>query len=76
MTVDLNNIIKTFNTAAEEITGFPRTRVQGLNIQNIFPEFLPYLNKETIDEQAKARIEIIIQGRKKKKSIWVCPYPR
>jgi len=67
MTVNLNNIIKTFNTAAEEITGFPRTRVQGLNIQNIFPEFLPYLNKETIDEQAKARIEIIIQGRKKEK---------
>ncbi len=31
------------------------------------PEFLPYLNKETIDEQAKARIEIIIQGRKKEK---------
>lgn len=67
MTVDLNNIIKTFNTAAEEITGFPRTRVQGFNIQDIFPEFLPYLNKETVDEQSRVRIEIMIQGRKKDK---------
>ena len=53
MTVDLNNIIKTFNTAAEEITGFSRGKVQGLNVVDVLPDFLPFLTKETIDEQIK-----------------------
>jgi len=67
MTIDLNNVIKTFNAAAEEITGFSRAKVQGLNIQDVFPEFLQFLNKETIDEQNKARIEIVITGRNREK---------
>lgn len=67
MTVDLKNVIQTFNTAAEEITGFSRAKVQGLNIKDVFPEFLQFLNKETIDEQSKARIEIVITGRNREK---------
>jgi len=64
MTVDLNNIIKTFNNAAEEITGFSREKVQGLNVGDVLPEFIPLLNKETIDEQIKTRIEIVTKGKK------------
>ena len=63
MTVDLNNIIKTFNTAAEEITGFSRGKVQGLNLVDVLPYFLPFLTKETIDEQIKTRIEIVTKGK-------------
>jgi two-component system sensor histidine kinase PilS (NtrC family) len=33
----------------------------------VFPEFLQFLNKETIDEQNKARIEIVITGRNREK---------
>ncbi len=67
MTVDLNNIIKTFNTAAEEITGFSREKVQGMNVRDVLPEFLPFLKEETFEEQMKTRIEISILGKKKEK---------
>lgn len=67
MTVDFNNIIKTFNSAAEEITGFSRRKVQGLKVNDVFPEFVPFLNEETIEEQLKTRIEITIIGKNKEK---------
>ncbi len=67
MTVDLNNVIKTFNTAAEEITGFSRKKVQGMNVRDVLPEFLPFLKEETFEEQMKTRIEISILGKKKQK---------
>lgn len=67
MTVDLNNVIKTFNTAAEEITGFSREKIQGMNVRDVLPEFLPYLKEETFEEQMKTRIEISILGKKKEK---------
>ncbi|MEN6422502.1 MAG: ATP-binding protein [Smithella sp.] len=67
MTVDLNNIIKTFNNAAEEMTGFSRAKIQGLGVGDIFPEFLPFLNQEVVDEQIKNRMEITIRGRKGEK---------
>ena len=63
MTIDLQNTIKTFNNAAEEITGFPRTKVQNRRIEDIFPEFMPFLNEKTINEQTKKRLEIIITGK-------------
>jgi len=62
MTVDLQNIIKTFNNAAEEITGFQRSKVMGLKIDDVFPEFLPFMNTEMIDKQLKNRIEVLIKG--------------
>ncbi|MFA5322542.1 MAG: ATP-binding protein [Smithella sp.] len=64
MTANLNNTIKTFNNAAEEITGFSRERVQGLGVGDVFPEFLQFMNKETINEQTTTRIEITIKGKK------------
>lgn len=64
MTVNLNNIIKTFNNAAEDITGFPRAKVQGLDVHDVFPEFVPLLDKQMIEEPFKTRIEITIKNRK------------
>lgn len=67
MTVDLNNIIKTFNNAAEEITGFSRVKVQGLGIDKVFPEFLPFLMEEENNIKIKNRMEITIEGKGKGK---------
>lgn len=63
MTINLNNIIKTFNHAAEEITGFTRAKVQNRKMEDLFPEFLPFLTLETINEQTQKRLEIIITGK-------------
>ena len=64
MTVDLQNTVKTFNQAAEEITGFSRLKVVGLKINDVFPEFLPFMDTEMIDKQFKNRIEVEISGGK------------
>ncbi|MGA2780445.1 MAG: ATP-binding protein [Smithella sp.] len=63
MTIDLQNTIKTFNFAAEEITGFTLAKVQDCKIEDVFPEFLPFLIDETINEQTKKRLEVIITGK-------------
>jgi len=62
MTVDLRNGIKTFNKAAEEITGFSRSKVVDLKVDDVFPEFLPFMDTEMIDKQFKNRIEVLITG--------------
>jgi PAS domain S-box len=62
MTIDLLNTIKTFNKAAEEITGFPRAMVQNRRIEEVFPEFVPFFNDETINEQSQNRMEIVTTG--------------
>jgi two-component system, NtrC family, sensor histidine kinase PilS len=64
MTINLNNIIKTFNHAAEEITGYTRTKVRNRKIEDLFPEFLPFLTAETINEQTRKRLEVTIAGKK------------
>jgi two-component system sensor histidine kinase PilS (NtrC family) len=63
MTIDLQNTIKTFNLAAEEITGFPLAKVQDCKIEDIFPEFVPFLIEEAINKQTKKRLEVIITGK-------------
>jgi two-component system sensor histidine kinase PilS (NtrC family) len=63
MTIDLQNTIKTFNHAAEEITGFTRAKIQDHKIEDVFPEFVPFINEETINEQTQKRLEIIITGK-------------
>jgi two-component system sensor histidine kinase PilS (NtrC family) len=63
MTIDLQNTVKTFNHAAEEITGFPRAKVQDHRIEDVFPEFVPFINEETINEQTQKRLEVIITGK-------------
>ena len=67
MTVDLNNIIKTFNNAAEEITGFSRYSIQGRRLDDVFPEFLPFLTEEMISNQINNRSEMTIKGSKNDK---------
>lgn len=67
ITVDFNNVIKTFNNAAEKITYLKRERVQGLKINDVFPEFLPFLNKQMDDESVTSRIETTIKDDKKGK---------
>jgi two-component system sensor histidine kinase PilS (NtrC family) len=63
MTIDLQNTIKTFNLAAEEITGFTLAKVQDRKIEDVFPEFLPFLIEEKIHEQTQKRLEVIITGK-------------
>jgi len=65
MTVDLNGVIKTFNAAAEDITGYSRERIEGLNLVDIFPEFIPFLEDEYDEE--KSRMEITTTSKKKAK---------
>jgi two-component system sensor histidine kinase PilS (NtrC family) len=67
MTIDLNNVIKTFNKAGEDITGFSRRKVQGFKVNDVFPEFLPYLNKATGESKIINRNEIVIKGKKNEK---------
>ena len=64
MTIDLQNMIKTFNLSAEEITGFPLDEVKDCKIEDVFPEFVPFLIEETIIEQTQKRMEVIITGKK------------
>ena len=63
MTINLQGTIKTFNRAAEEITGFPRAKVRNRKIEDVFPEFVPFLTVETINEQTQNRLEVIITGK-------------
>jgi two-component system, NtrC family, sensor histidine kinase PilS len=63
MTIDLQNTIKTFNHAAEEITGFTRDKVRDRKIKDIFPEFVSFMTVETINEQTQKRLEVIITGK-------------
>ncbi len=67
MTIDFNNVIKTFNSAAEDITGFSRRKVQGAKVNDVFPEFLPYLNKDTVESKITNRNEILIKGKNNEK---------
>jgi two-component system sensor histidine kinase PilS (NtrC family) len=64
MTINLYNMIKTFNRGAEEITGFTRAKVQNRKIEDLFPEFVPFLTVETINEQTQKRLEVTITGKK------------
>jgi len=67
MTVDLHNVIKTFNSAAEEITGFSRARIQGRRMDDVFPEFLQFLSDEKNDHKNKSRMEITLDLKRKGK---------
>jgi two-component system sensor histidine kinase PilS (NtrC family) len=66
MTINLLGTIKTFNRAAEEITGFPRAYVANRPLGDIFPEFALSFNAGIIKEQAKSRMEVIIKVKSKK----------
>jgi len=67
MTINLQGTIKTFNRAAEEITGFPLAAVNNRPIADIFPEFVAFFTAGIIKEKTKNRMEVIIKGNNGKK---------
>ena len=64
MTMDLQGRIKTFNRAAEEITGFPLRDIENRQIEDFFPEFMPFFSAQNANVQNKNRMETIIKGEK------------
>jgi len=56
MTIDLNNVIKTFNAAAEEITGFQGKSTGALIFRMCFLNFLQFLiRKPSTNKQSSNR---------------------
>ena len=62
MTTTLQGRIKTFNRAAEAITGFQMKAIENHQILEIFPEFNPFFDSNTFD-MIKSRREVKIIGR-------------
>ncbi len=62
MTTTLHGRIKTFNRAAEAITGFQRKSIENKQIQEIFPAFNPFFDTDKFD-LIKGRSEVKITGR-------------
>ncbi len=62
MTMNLQGRIKTFNRAAEEITGFPFTVLKDRPVADIFPEFTAFLTTGIIKKQIQNRMEVIVKG--------------
>jgi two-component system sensor histidine kinase PilS (NtrC family) len=62
MTIDLNGRIKTFNRAAEEITGFRFNVIKNDLLENIIPEFMPLFEKKDLPESLRNRMDVKING--------------
>jgi two-component system sensor histidine kinase PilS (NtrC family) len=62
MTIDLNGRIKTFNRAAEEITGLKFSVIKNDLLENIFPEFMPLFEKKELPESLRNRMDVKIKG--------------
>lgn len=66
MTIDLNGRIKTFNRAAEEITGFKFSVIKNDLLENIFPEFMPLFEKKELPESLRSRMDVKIKAGMRK----------
>ncbi len=62
LTVDLNGNIKSFNTGAEKITGFLRSKIINKKIHDVLPVFSRMLNKENQWKQG-GRFEVADSGK-------------
>jgi len=67
MTINLQGSIKTFNKAAQEITGFPLKKVENRLVEDIFPELATFFSQENFYDQISKRKEVIITGEKNNK---------
>jgi two-component system sensor histidine kinase PilS (NtrC family) len=67
MTLNLAGKIKTFNRAAEDITGFSLADVENKRIEDLFPEFIPSFSEGDVQEHPKNRMEVVIAGKKVKR---------
>lgn len=63
LTVNLQGRIKTFNRAAEEITGKSLKVVENKRIDEVFPSFSPFILQRRSD-LLRSRYEALITGRK------------
>src|SRR5208337_338258 len=63
MTIDLNGRLKTFNRAAEEITGFKFSVIKNDLLENIIPEFMPLFEKKELPESVRNRMAFKIKGK-------------
>ncbi|HPD55713.1 MAG TPA: ATP-binding protein [Smithellaceae bacterium] len=61
MTIDLQGRIKTFNRAAEEITGYSFRQIENKRIHDIFPEFAALLMPANHCESGRNRMEAVIK---------------
>ena len=67
MTINLQGRIKTFNRAAQEITGFPLKKIENRRVENVFPELAPFFSDVDSYDQIRSRKEVIITGEKNNK---------
>jgi two-component system sensor histidine kinase PilS (NtrC family) len=67
MTINLQGRIKTFNRAAQEITGFPLKKIENRRVENVFPELAPFFSDVDLYDQIRSRKEVIITGEKNNK---------
>ena len=61
MTFDLQGRIKTFNRAAEDITGFAFRQIENKNIREVFMEFAKLFSPDNESEPGRNRMEAIIK---------------
>jgi two-component system, NtrC family, sensor histidine kinase PilS len=67
MTINLQGKMKTFNRAAEEITGFPLAIVANRSIADIFPELAAFFTAGIIKKQTQNRMEVMVKGNNGKR---------
>ena len=75
MTINLRGMIKSFNRAAEEISGFSIAEVENRNIVELFPgfgEIKETINKEDYKSSTRSRYNMEFEGKDHKKRILGC----
>jgi two-component system sensor histidine kinase PilS (NtrC family) len=75
MTINLQGKIKSFNRAAEEMTGFSFREIENRNINEIFPRYIDIfenIKKEDDKKSVKSMFDMIISGKDNKNHILGC----
>jgi two-component system sensor histidine kinase PilS (NtrC family) len=75
MTINLRGMIKSFNRAAEEISGFSFAEVENRSIVELFPDFREIsekINKEDYKSSTRSRYNMEFEGKDDKKRILGC----
>lgn len=67
MTIDFEGTIKTFNRAAELITGYSLAQVKNRLVADVFPECIVTFALQLDKRQSKNRMEVVIEGRNGRK---------
>lgn len=67
MTIDFEGTIKTFNRAAELITGYSLAQVKNRLVADVFPECIVTFALQLDKRQSKNRMEVVIEARNGRK---------